>query len=149
ITSRLPEAMTITHNEIAAYVRRRTITAMAVGPGLTVRPSIRRVVKGLFRIPAALLMDAGALNNLKPRDFVRRPCVITPHPGELARFLSKRTQEIQRDRTKTAQDTARRLGVVCVLKGHHTVISDGERVLINTTGNQAMATGGMGDVLTG
>jgi NAD(P)H-hydrate epimerase len=59
------------------------------------------------------------------------------------------TGEIQRQREDVAADFARRYGVVVVLKGHGTVVADGEESWINRTGNPGMATGGMGDVLTG
>jgi NAD(P)H-hydrate epimerase len=162
ITSRLPEAMTLPLPEtkdgylssgavpsIAQYVRRRTITTLAAGPGLSVHPPVRVVIKSLLMKGLPLVLDADGLNNIKPADLKAKPVVITPHPGELARFLGISTKKVQANRTKIAQDTARRLKIICVLKGHRTVISDGHQVRLNPTGNPAMATGGMGDVLTG
>jgi ADP-dependent NAD(P)H-hydrate dehydratase / NAD(P)H-hydrate epimerase len=162
VTTRLPEAMTLLlegTNEgyltagairaIKEYIRRRTITTLAVGPGLTVHPSVRKVIKALLSIGLPMVLDADGLNNVKPADVKGKPVVITPHPGELARFLGLTTAKVQVNRSKIAKETAKRLGVICVLKGHRTVVSDGQRVLLNPTGNPAMATGGMGDVLTG
>src|SRR5262249_4687626 len=75
--------------------------------------------------------------------------VITPHPGEFARLLGIDTKAVQADRTSLAAGFAARHGVVVLLKGHQTVITDGRKAAINTTGNSGLATGGTGDVLTG
>ena len=76
------------------------------------------------------------------------PRILTPHPGEFARLIGHEKIE-QHEREALAQDFARRTGTVLVLKGHHTVITDGAHVALNFTGNPGMATGGTGDVLTG
>lgn len=149
VSSRLPEAMTIVPGEISAYVSRRTITTLAVGPGLGQGVVQRHLVLRLLGMELPIVVDADGLNNLSPIDLKYCPAVITPHPGELARLLGKSIKEIQKDRVKIAVETGRQLNVICVLKGHQTVISDGVHSFLNTTGNQAMATGGMGDVLTG
>ncbi|MHB8899762.1 MAG: ADP-dependent NAD(P)H-hydrate dehydratase, partial [Thermoguttaceae bacterium] len=84
-------------------------------------------------------------------DRLKRPAgprVLTPHPGEFERLAGAKPQT-ESDRLEAAAALALRLGVVVVLKGHRTVISDGRRTFINGTGNPGMATGGSGDVLTG
>jgi hydroxyethylthiazole kinase-like uncharacterized protein yjeF len=162
ITNRLPEAMTLPLPEtkegylssgaiqaVKKYVRRRTITTLAAGPGLSVHPSVRGVIKTLLHMDLPFVLDADGLNNIKPLDIKDKPVVITPHPGELARLLGTSTKNVQANRTTIARNTARRFKIICVLKGHRTVVSDGGRVYLNPTGNPAMATGGMGDVLTG
>jgi NAD(P)H-hydrate epimerase len=90
----------------------------------------------------ALAQKAGAL--AKPM----APRVLTPHPGEFARLLGVEKIDAQK-RESLARDFAQRTGVVLVLKGHRTVITDGTHVHLNETGNPGMATGGTGDVLTG
>ena len=77
------------------------------------------------------------------------PVVLTPHPGEMARLTSKSVAEVQSNRVGIAKDFAVKYGVTVVLKGANTVVTDGETVLINTTGNPAMAMGGTGDMLSG
>jgi NAD(P)H-hydrate epimerase len=163
VTSRLPEAMTLPLPEsggghlamraagvIRQYVRRRKITTLAVGPGLGVGAPQKALVLDLIRQKLPIVLDADALNNLSAKALrPKGPAIITPHPGELARLLGETIKEVQKDRVKCALDTAKRLNVICVLKGHQTVVSDGVRTYLNTTGNSAMATGGMGDVLTG
>ena len=100
-----------------------------------------------------LVLDADALNVLAGRLGALRkhrgPIVLTPHPGEFARLLGCDIPTVQARRQELAADFARTHGVVVVLKGHGTVVTDGQRVYVNTTGNPGMATGGTGDVLGG
>jgi NAD(P)H-hydrate epimerase len=74
---------------------------------------------------------------------------MTPHPGEFARLTGRDTKAVQGQRRELARDYARQHGVVLVLKGAGTLVTDGLRVYVNTTGNPGMATGGSGDVLSG
>jgi NAD(P)H-hydrate epimerase len=129
--------------------------ALAIGPGLTTDPETRRLVRALVsrsRIPVVL--DADGLNAFARETGLptgaRRPLLLTPHPGEMARLLGVTTREVQRDRVRTASRLASRLRCHVILKGHLTVIArpDGS-ASINPTGNPGMATGGSGDVLTG
>lgn len=163
VTRRLPEVMTLPLAEsrkgsvgpkalatVREYVRRRTITALAVGPGLSVHPDVARVVRSILGFGIPMVLDADALNNLTTDDFRGfRRAAITPHPGELARLLGVSIRKVQSDRVAISARTAKDLGVICVLKGYRTVVSDGRTTRINPTGNPAMAVGGMGDVLTG
>jgi NAD(P)H-hydrate epimerase len=95
--------------------------------------------------------DADALNQLAV-GFVSLPkgCVITPHPGEAGRLLGVSTQEIQADRPASALALAKKYNAVCVLKGSGSLIAspEGELALADH-GHPAMATGGLGDVLSG
>ena len=75
--------------------------------------------------------------------------VLTPHPGEAATLLHCSIADIEADRFVAVKEIALRYGGICVLKGAGTLISDGKTVWINTTGNAGMASGGMGDVLSG
>lgn len=117
-----------------------------------------------FRLRSAVpaVIDADALNlaAVLPNGWDQRPhprTIITPHPGELARMLKLGTRDIQADRENIAVETARRLNrntdrsaaAVVVLKGAGTVVTDGEAIYVNTTGNPGMASGGSGDVLSG
>nr|WP_254045495.1 NAD(P)H-hydrate dehydratase [Thermodesulfovibrio sp. N1] len=74
---------------------------------------------------------------------------MTPHPGELSRLIGLSVKDIEKQRIDIAMDVAKELNTIVVLKGVPTVISDGNQVFVNTTGNPGMATGGSGDVLTG
>jgi len=76
--------------------------------------------------------------------------ILTPHPGEMARLTGLTVAEIESNRFEVAQNFAAEYGVILLLKGVRTVIAapDG-RVNINSTGNDGLASGGSGDVLTG
>jgi len=128
---------------------------VAVGPGLSTAAGVARVVRGLLEAcDRPLVLDADALNVLRGQYGVlqqaRAPVVITPHPGELARLLGVPTSDVQRARLEVARSTARLARAVTLLKGARTVVASPEgRVVVNPTGNPGMASGGMGDVLTG
>lgn len=101
-----------------------------------------------------MVIDADGINRLPAHinelDAYRAPCVLTPHPGEMARLTGCTVQAVQAARVRTAREFATAHGVYVVLKGHHTVIAapDG-RVRICCTGNSGMAKGGSGDLLAG
>jgi ADP-dependent NAD(P)H-hydrate dehydratase len=128
---------------------------VAVGPGLGQTDDIRELVKFLLASTGKpLVIDADGLNALVGQtDLLSRancPVVITPHPGEFARLTGTGISELQSDRIgRAASLAALSEHLVVVLKGTGTVVSDGRRYYINTTGNPGMATGGTGDVLTG
>jgi ADP-dependent NAD(P)H-hydrate dehydratase len=128
-------------------------TVLACGPGLGQGSGVTRVVIDLLsRVNKPCVLDADGLNAVaRALESLRRrdPLVITPHPGEFARLLGKSAAVVQADREGEAVQFAGLRGVVLVLKGHQTLVTDGKRLYRNTTGNPGMATGGTGDVLTG
>ncbi len=133
-----------------------TFDAVLLGPGLTPRDDIRQLVdRALARVRSRLILDADALNVCAGRLEQTVGCascavVLTPHPGELARLLVCRTEDVQSDRLRAATRAATVARAVTVLKGAGTVIASPGRVpAVNMTGNPGMATGGMGDVLAG
>ena len=136
--------------------RAQQATAVAIGPGWGKSPDLIELAHALYaEVGRPLVVDADALNALaaSPAGFPKppqgAPRILTPHPGEFARLLTTKTKSVQHDRETMAADFARQHGTIVVLKGHGTVVTDGEKVAINTTGNSGMATGGTGDVLTG
>ena len=129
-----------------------TATAVACGPGMGRSGELDQLVCHLYKeITKPMVIDADALNALSTQSDVLSepggPRILTPHPGEFARLIGKHLDGEQR--ISAAVELADRCGVVVVLKGHRTLITDGRRRAINTTGNPGMATGGSGDVLTG
>jgi len=126
---------------------------VAIGPGLGNRPDVAELLKALLTaLPGMpLVLDADALNVLN-LDWLTNhtvPPVLTPHPGEFARLRNKTIAEIQGDRERKAYRFAEMHKIILTLKGHGTIVTDGERIYTNETGNPGMATGGSGDVLTG
>jgi NAD(P)H-hydrate epimerase len=131
-----------------------SVTAAACGPGLGRSTDLDDLVAWLYReTRAPLVLDADALNSLASHMRVASspggPRVLTPHPGEFARLAQTDRPPAASERNGAAEELARRTGAVVVLKGHRTVVTDGRQTSVNTTGNPGMATGGMGDVLTG
>jgi hydroxyethylthiazole kinase-like uncharacterized protein yjeF len=126
---------------------------IAIGPGLGVSASIKKSVLFLMKtFSGPLVIDADGLNVLSVSDLKkRRPgsLVITPHPGELGKLFGVSARTINGDRHLWVKKAAQLFNCVCLLKGAGTLISDGKKVLKNSTGNAAMASGGTGDVLTG
>ena len=130
-------------------------SALAFGPGVGVTVETKRIARWLLknsRVP--LLIDADGLNcvaaNVSMLKTANAPVVLTPHPGEMSRLAKMSTKEIQANRLAVACEFAVQYGCYLILKGARTVIAapDG-RAWINQTGNPGMASGGMGDVLSG
>lgn len=130
------------------------VDVLAIGPGLGQSEAIRELVHWVIEeVKVPTVLDADALNALAGQTSLladlRRPVVLTPHPGEFARLTGRTIDEIQADREGHAVALAQAGNLVVVLKGVNSVITDGKRIAINHTGNPGMATGGAGDVLTG
>ena len=128
---------------------------LAVGPGLGTSASTQKAVLDILKeCQVPVVIDADALTALKDNTNVlnsmKFPKVLTPHPGEMARLTGLSIGEIDRERVAVVAKYATMWNAVVVLKGAPTVIGlpDGQ-VFVNTTGCNAMATGGSGDVLTG
>ncbi|VVE87155.1 NAD(P)H-hydrate dehydratase [Pandoraea bronchicola] len=134
-----------------------TMQAVSIGPGLgTSAASAACLSRALALEHTPLVIDADALNLLAAEpslaERVRRragPTVLTPHPLEAARLAGCDVARIQSDRLASARALAQHFGATIVLKGSGSVIDDGTRAWINTTGNAGLATAGTGDVLTG
>jgi NAD(P)H-hydrate epimerase len=131
------------------------MTAIATGPGMGTGGGAAKTLEWtLDNWQGDLLLDADAINLLagRPERLAGRehPPVLTPHPGELARFLGWTTREVVNARVAAAREAAGRAQAVVVAKGFRTIIAapDGE-VFINPTGDSGLASGGSGDVLTG
>ncbi len=126
---------------------------VAVGPGLGRSTGLTQLVAWIYKsLAQAVVIDADALNALaeRPQGLNRPggPRILTPHPGEFRRLVGD--ENLPSDKLAgTASTWAKQHNVVLVLKGHRTLITDGGREAINSTGNPGMATGGSGDVLTG
>ena len=130
-------------------------SAVLFGPGIGVKDSVRSALRWLLRnLEIPWVIDADGLNNLAAEverlRGAKRPPVLTPHPGEMARLIGSNTSAVNQDRVGIARSFARDYRCYVVLKGARSVIAtlEGE-VFINPTGNPGMASGGMGDVLAG
>lgn len=136
-------------NQLTPLIGRASV--MAVGPGMGQGAWGRSLFDCVLACGKPLVIDADALNLLARNPHALPPAVvITPHPGEAARLLGCDVATIQRDRFAAARELASRYAAVTVLKGAGSLIAapDG-RVAVCPWGNSGMASGGMGDVLTG
>jgi hydroxyethylthiazole kinase-like uncharacterized protein yjeF len=125
-------------------------TAVAMGPGSGRSEWAREMFETVLAADLPLVLDADGLNLLAERPVRRDNWVLTPHPGEAARLLGVSAAEIQRDRFAAVRELQARYGGVAVLKGSGTLIAGGDGVpAVCIAGNPGMASGGMGDVLTG
>ena len=124
--------------------------AVLLGPGLGQSKGVLECVTAVLQNASCpVVVDADGINVLSRHIDVLResacPVVVTPHPGEFKRLGGN----LSLGREAACSALAKELGCVCILKGHHTVISDGHAVCVNPTGNPGMAAGGSGDVLAG
>ena len=126
-------------------------TSIAIGPGLGLDDRTGEIVRGIIeRADLPIVADASALFHLaKHLDVARgKQLVVTPHAGEFARLSGLGTIK-EGERVSRLREFVARTGITTLLKGHDTLIDDGNVVHINTTGTNALATAGSGDVLTG
>ncbi|MGZ4139632.1 MAG: NAD(P)H-hydrate dehydratase [Actinomycetota bacterium] len=167
VVARVPEITTIPLPENAEGTfdhkaldligpRLADFTTVVIGPGLGTHPATFDAVRLLVEEPEQpVVIDADGLNALADARAVlgaraerKRQTVITPHAGELARLLGRRSADLDADRLDAARRAERELGAIVVFKGPGTVVA-GAEVFINPTGGPALAQGGTGDVLSG
>ncbi len=151
--SRQPEVM-VSSNNCAQLLEAASV--IAIGPGLGVKSWGQALMVQALASAKPLVLDADALNYLasltpEQQNSVRRQnWVLTPHPGEAARLLSCSIDAVTNDRLAAAQQLQQRFGGVILLKGAGSLICDQQgRLFLLAGANPALASGGMGDVLTG
>ena len=142
------------------FLKEVDVLAMGCGMGRDVSTQLL-VIKLASLVSSPVVLDADALfafrRNLALLKKIRKKInnagvintVITPHPGEMSRLLGVTVEDVQSRRVELARQSSLLSAAVVVLKGYRTVVSDGNRVYLNRTGNPGMATAGCGDVLTG
>ena len=155
ITMSVPEVMvhaTESSTELLALLEKANV--VAIGPGLGQSNWGMSLFSKVLESDLPLVVDADALNLLAQDPVTSDRWVLSPHPGEAARLLNCDSHTIQSDRIAAAKEIQKKFGGITVLKGSGTVIVDdrkdgGQKVSICSAGNPGMASGGMGDVLTG
>ncbi|NTW99224.1 MAG: NAD(P)H-hydrate dehydratase [Geobacteraceae bacterium] len=130
--------------------------AVAIGPGIDRHPGTYALVRDLVEsVTLPLVIDADGLNALAEDITVLKrkksmQVILTPHPGEMSRLLGSSVPDVEAMRISVAQEFSRTYDVFLVLKGARTIIASPDgNAAINGSGNPGMASGGMGDVLTG
>ena len=143
------------YGKLEALLKGKSVVAL--GPGISRNPETAEFARTVVRRSTEwpLIVDADGLNafeghaeKLDGRD--RQALVLTPHPGEMARLTGTSADEVQKNRIGIARGFAQEHQVTVVLKGHRTLVATPKgAVWVNPTGNAGMATGGVGDILTG
>ena len=131
--------------------------AVVIGPGLGRTPEAEARLTRLVRLDKPMVLDADGLNLLSQSkrwpSYFKARAVLTPHPGEMARLAKligrSDVPTDEEGRIQIAGEAARAFGQIVLLKGHHSVITDGARVHLNTTGDSSLSKAGTGDVLSG
>ena len=136
-----------TAGQLAGLLEKASV--VVVGPGLGQSDWAKKLFIAAINSRKKLIVDADGLNLLAKSPVVNPDWVITPHPGEAGRLLSCSTAEIQQDRFASVLNLQVKYGAIAILKGSGTLIASGDEIAVSTTGNPGMASGGMGDVLSG
>lgn len=150
----LPEKDGVVAPEAAEIVlnNRGRFQSVLFGPGLTQEICVLDFLSRVWQEwDRPCVIDADALNAISQGiQLPQSECVLTPHPGEMARMLHTTTAEIQSDRFRTVSQAVEQFGQCVLLKGAYTIVGEpGQPMMVNRSGNPGMATAGMGDVLGG
>lgn len=124
-------------------------TVISVGPGLGQTPWAYELFEAALELNKPMVVDADGLNLLAKEPRKNNNWVLTPHPAEAARLLACTTQQVQCDRFTAIKQLQQQYGGVVVLKGSGSLVYGGGNIYVCAAGNPGMASGGMGDVLTG
>ncbi len=164
LATKLTEAMTVGFVSVSGQVgifdkykikeMAEKSDAFVIGPGMGRRAETQKLILWLIEnVSAPMIIDADGLNALSLNIDILKSrkaiTILTPHEGEMAKLLGISSEKVKNNREKIAKEFAQRNNVVLLLKGKDTVVTDGNEIFINPTGNSGMATGGSGDVLSG
>ena len=133
---------------------------IAIGPGIGKSQQAFSIFEKLINIEKnnkgntiKLILDADALNlmaeNRELFEKIRNRSVLTPHLVEFSRLTGFSPEVIYKNKFEIAKEFSKKYGIILLLKGKNTIITNGEELFVNSTGNSHMANGGMGDCLTG
>mgnify|MGYP006091103815 CR=1 FL=1 len=152
----LPDCIVSTYDQapgsLNQQIKSACLDALMIGPGLGTNEMIQPE-KWLKQLPDNLkiLIDADGINKITPKalkNLKKNQCILTPHEGEFKRMFSQDKIKSD-DRENIAKKASQQINQIVVLKGKKTVVTDGDEVYINQTGNEGMAVAGTGDVLSG
>ena len=146
-------------NKILQFIKTRKITSVVIGCGMGKTSSLKNLILSIIKnFDIYITIDADGLNSLQKiqknsviKEFKtsKSKIIVTPHPKEFERISGITYKENDNYRKEIAKTFAKNNNIICVLKGHKTVVSNGHKIYINNTGNAGMATAGSGDVLSG
>ncbi len=146
-------------NKILQFIEKRKINSVVIGCGMGKNSSVKNLILSIIKkFNIYVIIDADGLNSLQSiqknsviKEFKnsKAKIIVTPHPKEFERISQIKYKENSNYRKVITKTFAKNNNIICVLKGHKTVVSDGQKTYINNTGNAGMATAGSGDVLSG
>lgn len=151
INAARPELMTVDMNNLDEFKEALAwADVIAIGPGLSQSEHAEKLVELVLGADKPAVLDADALNIISRigNSFSRRT-IMTPHAGEAARLLHSTVDKVNADRYHAVYELQQRNGGVVLLKGAGTLVCDGKSITIIKEGSPALASGGMGDLLTG
>ncbi|MCM8756500.1 MAG: NAD(P)H-hydrate dehydratase [Candidatus Omnitrophica bacterium] len=131
------------------------IDVIALGCGASNNPSTQQLIlKIIEEVDKPLIIDADGINAIAKDISVlerrrSKNLILTPHLGEFSRLIKTSIEEIKENKKELVKNFSFRYNLILLLKGYHSLVSNGKYVFVNNTGNAGMATAGMGDVLTG
>jgi NAD(P)H-hydrate epimerase len=138
----------ITHvGQLAVLLEKAGV--IVAGPGLGQSDWAKELFTAAINAGKTMVIDADGLNLLANSPATRLGWILTPHPGEAARLLNRPIAEVQQDRFAAVSAIQAQYGGVAILKGAGTLIASEDELAVSVTGNPGMASGGMGDVLSG
>lgn len=151
ISTAQPELMSQAVEDLSSLLPMlKKASVIGIGPGLGQQDWGQLLLSRVMQADLPQVMDADALNLLAQNPNYSEKRILTPHPGEAARLLNVSNTEIQADRFSAIRDLQEKYGGVVVLKGSGSLVIDEEKEIhVCESGNPGMATGGMGDILTG
>lgn len=155
LSSKFIEGMTIDLSETVNLEKgMEKSDVIAIGPGMGNNKDTLNIVEKVIRnFTKTVVIDADGINvlseNLHVLEEKRCTVILTPHLGEMSRITGLDVEYIKENRIQVAKEFAKEKNVIVLLKGYNTIITDGNLVAVNSTGNSSMASGGMGDCLTG
>lgn len=132
-------------------------TVLLIGCGLSTSDTAKRIVKTVLPAQIPTVVDADGLNILAESPEILHSAkndkiknlIFTPHPKEASRLLNCELEDVLNDMENSAKKICEKYNCITVLKSHNTIVSDGNKIYRNTTGNSALAKAGSGDVLAG
>lgn len=132
-------------------------TVLLIGCGLSTSDTAKQIVKTVLPAQIPTVVDADGLNILAKNPEILRfaqndkikNLIFTPHPKEASRLLNCELEDVLNDMENSAKKICEKYNCITVLKSHNTIVSDGNKIYKNTTGNSALAKAGSGDVLAG
>jgi hydroxyethylthiazole kinase-like uncharacterized protein yjeF len=150
LQSSIPEAMLVKRSKVDDHLDK--YSALGIGPGIGVsQESTKRLTFFLKSFKKPIILDADALNIIASKklllESIPQQTILTPHAKEYDRLFG--VNKTNEDRIQNAIYQAKKFNLIIVLKGHHTVITNGEEAFINVTGNAGLAKAGSGDALSG